>query len=35
MGALPDMTRLREETAPDLAARLLDDGIDVVLLTPT
>ncbi|MCA1842125.1 MAG: glycine/betaine/sarcosine/D-proline family reductase selenoprotein B [Actinobacteria bacterium] len=35
MGALPDMTRLREDTAPELAARLVDDGVDVVILTPT
>jgi D-proline reductase (dithiol) PrdB len=35
MGALPDMTRLREETAPELATRLVDDGVDVVILTPT
>jgi D-proline reductase (dithiol) PrdB len=35
MGALPDVTRVRDETAPQLAARLIDDGVDVVLLTPT
>ena len=35
MGALPDVTRVRDETAPELAARLVDDGVDVVLLTPT
>jgi D-proline reductase (dithiol) PrdB len=35
MGALPDMSRLRDETAPALAARLVDDGVDVVVLTPT
>jgi D-proline reductase (dithiol) PrdB len=35
MGALPDMSRLRDETAPRLATRLVDDGVDVVVLTPT
>jgi D-proline reductase (dithiol) PrdB len=35
MGALPDMTRVRDETAPELADRLTADGVDVVLLTPT
>jgi D-proline reductase (dithiol) PrdB len=35
MGALPDVTLVRDQTAPELAARLVDDGIDVVLLTPT
>jgi D-proline reductase (dithiol) PrdB len=35
MGALPDMTALRDETAPALAAHLVEDGVDVVLLTPT
>ena len=35
MGALPDMTELRDATAPELARRLVDDGVDVVLLTPT
>jgi D-proline reductase (dithiol) PrdB len=35
MGALPDLSQLRDETAPALAARLLDDGVDVALLTPT
>jgi D-proline reductase (dithiol) PrdB len=35
MGALPDVTRVGDETAPELAARLLDDGVEVVLLTPT
>jgi D-proline reductase (dithiol) PrdB len=35
MGALPDVTRVRDETAPALAGRLVDDGVDVVLLTPT
>ena len=35
MGALPDLSQVRDETAPALAARLVDDGVDVVLLTPT
>jgi D-proline reductase (dithiol) PrdB len=35
MGALHDVTVVRDETAPELAVRLLDDGVDVVLLTPT
>jgi len=35
MGALPDLNQVRQETAPALAARLVDDGVDVVLLTPT
>ena len=35
MGALPDLSRVRDETAPALAARLVDDGVDVVLVTPT
>jgi D-proline reductase (dithiol) PrdB len=35
MGALPDVSRVRDETAPALAARLVDDGVDSVLLTPT
>ncbi|HEY4409706.1 MAG TPA: glycine/sarcosine/betaine reductase selenoprotein B family protein [Acidimicrobiia bacterium] len=35
MGALPDVTAVRDETAPELAAHLVDDGVDVVLLTPT
>jgi hypothetical protein len=29
------MTELRDVTAPELARRLVDDGVDVVLLTPT
>ena len=35
MGALPDVTEVRDRTAPELARRLVDDGVDVVLLTPT
>jgi len=35
MGALPDVTQVRDETALALAARLVEDGVNVVLLTPT
>jgi D-proline reductase (dithiol) PrdB len=35
MGALHEVSAVRDETAPELAVRLLDDGVDVVLLTPT
>jgi D-proline reductase (dithiol) PrdB len=38
MGALPDLGRLsqvRDETAPEVAQRLIDEDVDVVLLTPT
>jgi len=35
MGALPDVTEVRDRTAPELARRLVADGVDVVLLTPT
>ena len=35
MGALHDVTTVRDETAPALAGRLVEDGVDVVLLTPT
>jgi D-proline reductase (dithiol) PrdB len=35
MGALHDVSAVRDETAPELALRLLDDGVDLVLLTPT
>jgi D-proline reductase (dithiol) PrdB len=35
MGALHDVRQVRDETAPELAARLVDDGADIVLLTPT
>jgi D-proline reductase (dithiol) PrdB len=35
MGALQDVTAVRDQTAPELAARLVDDGVDIVLLTPT
>ena len=35
MGALRDPGRIIEETGPEVAQRLLDDGVDVALLTPT
>jgi D-proline reductase (dithiol) PrdB len=35
MGAQRDMTVIRTQTAPEVAARLVADGVDVVLLTPT
>jgi len=35
MGAIHDPTPLVEETAPEVAAKLLEDGIDAVLLTPS
>lgn len=35
MGAQHDVSRIRDETAPTVAHRLLEDGVDVVLLTPT
>jgi D-proline reductase (dithiol) PrdB len=35
MGALHDVTAVRDQTAPELAARLVEDGVDIVLLTPT
>lgn len=35
MGAQPDTAAIRERMAPDVAARLLEEGVDVVLLTPT
>ncbi len=35
MGALRDVTGLIEKTGPEVAKRLKDDGVDVVLLTPT
>lgn len=34
MGWNPDGARVRDETAPAVAARLLDAGTDVVVLTP-
>ncbi len=35
MGALTRWERLIDETAPALARRLLDDGVQVVFITPT
>ena len=35
MGALRDVTRVVEETGPEVAQRLVDEGVEVVLLTPT
>ena len=35
MGAHRDPKRIVEETGPEVARRLLDEGVDAVLLTPT
>ncbi|MFQ6029061.1 MAG: glycine/sarcosine/betaine reductase selenoprotein B family protein [Dehalococcoidia bacterium] len=35
MGALRDPSRVIEETGPEVAQRLQEEGVDVVLLTPT
>jgi D-proline reductase (dithiol) PrdB len=35
MGAQRDATRIKETTAPEVAHRLLDERVDVVLITPT
>ena len=35
MGALRDVVRLERETAPEVARRLRDEGVDVALVTPT
>ena len=35
MGALRDVARLEDESGPDVARRLRDEGADAVLLTPT
>ena len=35
MGAIHDQTPLVENTAPEVAGKLLDDGVDAVLLTPS
>lgn len=35
MGAIHDPTTLTEKTAPEVAAKLADDGVDAVLLTPS
>ena len=35
MGAIHDPTPLVEETAPEVAGKLAEDGVDAVLLTPS
>ena len=35
MGAIHDLGPLEEVTAPEIAAKLLDDGVDAVFLTPS
>ena len=35
MGALRDCTVVAEQTGPDVAQRLKDEGVDLVFLTPT
>ena len=35
MGALRDASRVIEETGPEVARRLREEGVDVALLTPT
>jgi D-proline reductase (dithiol) PrdB len=35
MGAIHDTSPLAERTAPEVAGRLAEDGVDVVLLTPS
>jgi D-proline reductase (dithiol) PrdB len=35
MGAIHDPTPLVEETAPEVAGKLVEDGVDAVLLTPS
>ncbi len=35
MGAIHDPAPLAEETAPEVAGKLADDGVDAVLLTPS
>ena len=35
MGALRDVRRIQEETGPEVAQRLKDEGAEVVFLTPT
>jgi hypothetical protein len=34
MGYQPDTTQWRERYAPEVAARMREDGVDAVLLTP-
>ncbi len=35
MGAIHEMGPLRERTAPEVADKLVEDGVDAVLLTPS
>jgi hypothetical protein len=35
MGAQRDLTRIREETGPEVGRRLRDEGVEVALITPT
>ena len=35
MGALRDCTVIAEQTGPEVAQRLMEEGVDLVLLTPT
>jgi D-proline reductase (dithiol) PrdB len=35
MGAIHDLTPLEEKTAPEVAGNLVEDQVDVVLLTPS
>ena len=35
MGAIRDTTELATETGPEVARRMLDEGVEVVFLTPT
>ncbi len=35
MGAIPDPSPLVEKTAPEVAEKLSDDGVDAVFLTPS
>ena len=35
MGALRDVTGIIENSGPEVASRLKDEGVEVVLLTPT
>ena len=35
MGAIHEMGQLRERTAPEVADKLVEDGVDAVLLTPS
>ena len=35
MGALRDSSRVYNETGPEVARMILDEGVEVVLLTPT